>query len=101
MHALVIVQQLLRTRCPHLHAARLTVILAAVAAAVRGRRLTLTELGRALLAPARVKHNIKRLDRLLGYRHLATERYDLYRTLARRTHATLRAPLIIVDWTDL
>jgi hypothetical protein len=101
MHALVIVQQLLRTRCPHLHVARLTVILAAVAAAVRGRRLTLTELGRSLPGPARVKHNIKRIDRLLGNRHLAAERMGLYRVLARRTVGTRREPVIIVDWSDL
>jgi len=101
MHALVIVQQLLRTRCPHIHAARLTVILAAVAAAVRGRRLTLTELGRSLPGPARVKHNIKRIDRLLGNRHLAAERMGLYRALAHRTFGALREPVILVDWTDL
>jgi hypothetical protein len=64
MHALNIVQQLLRSCCPHIHAARLTVILAVVAAAVRSRRLTLTELGRALISPAHVKHSIKRVDRL-------------------------------------
>lgn len=101
MHALVIVQQLLRTRCPHIHAVRLRVILAAVCAAVRGRRLTLTELGRSLAGPARVKHNIKRIDRLLGNRHLAAERMDLYRVLARRTLGTRREPVIIVDWSDL
>jgi hypothetical protein len=101
MHAFIIVQQLLRSRCPHIHAVRLTVILAAVAAAVRGRRLTLTELGRALLGPARVKHNIKRIDRLLGNRHLAAERWDLYQVLARHIVGTLCEPLIIVDWTDL
>ena len=101
MHALVIVQQLLRIRCPYIHAARLTVILAAVGAAVRGRRLTLTELGRSLPGPARVKHNIKRIDRLLGNRHLAAERMGLFRALARRTLGTLREPVIIVDWTDL
>jgi hypothetical protein len=101
MHALVIVQQLLRTRCPHIHSTRLKVILAAVGAAVRGRRLTLTELGRALLGPARVKHNIKRIDRLLGNRHLQAERLDLYRALARRILGTRREPVIIVDWTDL
>jgi len=101
MHALVIVQQLLRTRCPHIHAARLTAILAAVAAAVRGRRLTLTELGRSLPGPARVKHNIKRIDRLLGNRHLAAECMGLYRALARRTLGAQREPVVIVDWTDL
>jgi hypothetical protein len=101
MHAFVIVQQFLRIRCPHIHAVRLTVILAAVGAAVRGRRLTLTELGRSLPGTACVKHNIKRIDRLLGNRHLAAERPGLYRALAQRLLGTLREPVIIVDWTDL
>ena len=101
MHALVIVQQFLRTRCPHIHAARLTVILAAVGAAVRGQRLTLTELGRSLRGCARVKHNIKRIDRLLGNRHLGAERMDLYRALARRLVGSVAEPIIIVDWSDL
>jgi len=101
MHALNIVQQLIRSCCPHLHAARLTVILAVVAAAVRSRRLTLTELGRALISPAHVKHSIKRVDRLLGNRHLAAERAQLYQALARRLVGTLPEPLIVVDWTDL
>lgn len=50
MHALDIVQQLLRSCCPRIHAARLKVILSAVAAAIRGRRLVLSELGRALVS---------------------------------------------------
>lgn len=101
MHALNIVQQLIRSCCPSIHAARLTVILAAVAAAVRSRRLTLTELGRALLGGALVKHNIKRIDRLLGNRHLAAERFSLYQVLACRVVGALVQPLIVVDWTDL
>ena len=101
MHALVIVQEFLRIRCPHIHAVRLTVILAAVGAAVRGRRLTLTELGRGLAGCARVKHNIKRIDRLLGNRHLAAERVELYRALARRIVGSAAEPVIIVDWSDL
>jgi hypothetical protein len=101
MHALNIVQQLIRSCCPHIHAARLTVMLAAVGAAVRARRLTLTELGRALVGSARPKHDIKRIDRLLGNRHLAVERFELYQVLARRTVGTLREPLIVVDWSDL
>ena len=101
MHALTIVQQLIRSCCPGIHAARLTVILAAVAAAVRGRRLTLTELGRALAGAARVKHSIKRIDRLLGNRYLAAERFSLYQALARRLVGAFPQPLIVVDWTDL
>jgi len=101
MHALNIVQQLIRSCCPCLHAARLTVLLAAVGAAVRARRLTLTELGRALIGSARPKHDIKRIDRLLGNRHLAAERFELYQVLARRVVGALREPLIVVDWSDL
>ena len=101
MHALAIVQELICCCCPHLHATRLKVILAAVAAAVRSRRLALTELGRALASAAHVKHNIKRIDRLLGNPHLAAERVELYQALARRLVGALREPLIVVDWTDL
>ena len=101
MHALRIVQQLIRSCCPHIHAARLTVILAVVGAAVRSRRLTLTELGRALIGPAHVKHSIKRVDRLLGNRHLGAERFELYQVLARRVVGRLREPLIVIDWSDL
>lgn len=101
MHALSIVQQLIRTWCPRIHATRVSVLLAAVAAAVRARRLTLTELGRALLGPARVKHNIKRIDRLLGNRHLVAERVELYQGLAHRRVGTQREPVIVIDWTDL
>jgi hypothetical protein len=101
MHALVIVQQLLRLCCPQIHAARLKVMLSAVAAAVRGRRLVLTELGRALVSAARVKHNIKRIDRLLGNRHLVVERGEVYQALARRLVGTRCEPLIVIDWSDL
>lgn len=101
MHALNIVQQLIRSCCPRLHAARLSVLLAAVGAAVRARRLTLTELGRALIGTARPKHDIKRIDRLLGNHHLAAERFELYQVLARRVVGALREPLIVIDWSDL
>ncbi len=96
MHALVIVQQLLRSCCPRIHAARLKVMLSAVAAAVRGRRLVLTELGRALASAARVKHSIKRIDRLLGNRHLALERVEVYQALAHRLVGALTEPLIVI-----
>lgn len=101
MHALNIVQELIRARCPSIHAARLKVVFAAVAAAVRGRRLTLTELGRALIGAARVKHHIKRIDRLLGNAQLRAERFSIYRALARRLVGALSEPLIVIDWTDL
>jgi hypothetical protein len=61
----------------------------------------LTELGRALVSAARVKHNIKRIDRLLGNRHLALERVEVYQALAHRLVGTRSEPLIVIDWSDL
>lgn len=101
MHALDIVQQFIRSCCPQMHATRRTVLTAAIGAAVRSRRLTLTELGRALLGARRPKHDIKRIDRLLGNPHLAAERFDLYRAFAHRVVGGLREPLIVIDWSDL
>ncbi len=101
MHALRIVQELIRLRCPQVHAARLRVILAAVSAAMRSRRLALTELGRAVAGAAHVKHNIKRIDRLLGNPHVIAERFALYQTVARRLVGKVNEPLVVVDWSDL
>jgi hypothetical protein len=101
MHALHIVQELIRSRCPQVHAARLRVILAAVCAAMRSRRLTLTELGRALVGAAHVKHNIKRIDRLLGNPHVTAERIALYQAVAQRVVGKVSEPLIVIDWSDL
>ena len=56
----------LRTACPTIHPTRLRALLTAVETAVHHQRLTLTELGRGLQGSALVKHNIKRIDRLLG-----------------------------------
>ena len=39
--------------------------------------LTLTQLGRSIGSHARAKHNIKRIDRLLGNAHLQNERIAL------------------------
>ncbi|SRR6266545_485982 len=101
MHALHILQQRLRRACPQIHLKRLAALLACVVAAVRGQRITLTELGRALPSPARVKHSIKRVDRLLGNVQLNAERFDIYQALARWLIADARRPIIVVDWSDL
>jgi hypothetical protein len=57
-------------------------------------------LGRSLAGVARVKHQIKAVDRLLGNGRLHRERADIYRALARTLLAGTRRPLIIVDWSD-
>lgn len=91
----------LRATCPTIHAKRLAVLLTAIDAVTRHHRLTLTELGRSLRSAAFVKHNIKRIDRLLGNGRLTTERTALYAALTQWLLARVPQPLILVDWSDL
>ena len=101
MHALSMLHRRLALSCPQLHRKRLNSLLAAVQAAVSGSRLALSDLGRGICSAAGVKHNIKRVDRLLGNGALHVEVAELYEALARECLGGVKTPLIIVDWSDL
>lgn len=101
MHALTILHRILSTSLPEIHAMRLTSLLAAVEAVVLGSRLTLSDMGRGLTGPVAVKHNIKRIDRLLGNSALHTEVPSLYAVLIRQCLKGMTMPLIVIDWSDL
>lgn len=101
MHALTMLHRILSSRCPTMHAKRVTALLAAVEAAISGFKLTLSDLGRGLRGKVAVKHNIKRMDRLLGNTRLHAEMHDLYGALAGECLAGVNTPLIVVDWSDL
>ena len=101
MHALTILHRILYASLPEIHAKRLTCLLAAVEAVVSGSRLTLSDLGRGLSGSVAVKHNIKRIDRLLGNCSLHTEMPKLYEALARQCLEGVSMPLIVIDWSDL
>ncbi len=81
------------------HAVRAGALARVVGALLVGGKLSLTQLGRSLTGVARVKHQIKAVDRLLGNQHLHRERDDIYSALARTLVAGTRRPLIIVDWS--
>lgn len=101
MHALTMLHNILIESCPEVHAKRVASLLATVEAVVSGSRLALSDLGRALRGPAAVKHNIKRIDRLLGNGALHAETPRLYEALAKQRLAGVPTPLIIIDWSDL
>ncbi len=61
----------------------------------------ITELGRNLPTKARTKHNIKRIDRLLGNRHLHKERLAVYRWHASFICSGNTMPIVLVDWSDI
>jgi hypothetical protein len=101
MHAITIVQDLLRKGCPHIHATRLNSLLLATEAALHASSHTLSNLARALGGPSAVRHRVKRIDRMLGSRALQQECASVYRAMAGHWLRGNDTPLIVVDWTDL
>ena len=101
MHALRLLHKMMAQACPQIHVVRLTALIASVEALLVGRQMSLAGLGRALLSGARVKHNIKRVDRLIGNRHLWGERTELYGAIAGLVLGQGPRPVIILDWSDM
>lgn len=99
MHASRIIQGLLRTQCPFIHAKRRD-CLARVAAAASGG-LGVVKLGKALGGPTGLRHRIKCCDRLLSNPHLAHERIAIYQAMAHRLLSRLQQVCIVVDWSEL
>lgn len=66
-----------------------------------GGTLSLTGLGRALKSNAKVKNNIKRIDRLLSNKSLKREREKIYAIAANLVISHIKRPAIIVDWSPL
>jgi hypothetical protein len=75
--------------------------MAAVASGLKGASVTITALGRAVSGVAQIKHKIKRMDRLMGNRHLNDERYAIYRVMTQWLLHALPMPLILFDWSPL
>ena len=101
MHAISIIQEQLRQRCPQMHRRRMAALLDATKAALQARSHTLSNLARALESKAAVRHNVKRMDRLLGNVALQHECLTVYQALARFWLHDVHTLLIIVDWSDL
>lgn len=100
MHAVQFLSQWLADKAVIAHAARAAALVRVVRALLTCGKLSLTHLGRSLAGEARVKHQIKAVDRLLGNRHLQGERDAIYRAIARTLLFRNTRPVIVVDWSD-
>lgn len=101
MRVEAILRQLLKSCALQTHLARLTVVTAVVAALIKARRVSIGAIGRAISGRARPKHSIKRVDRLLGNRHLRLERSVFFAAIARKLLRNVEQPVIILDWTQV
>ena len=101
MRAQAILLHRLEKELVDVHRARLKAFFTVVVAVLSSARLSLTTLGRAIAVGTTHKHGIKRVDRLLGNKHLHREKLLFYRVLARRVLGSLSRPVIAVDWTAI
>lgn len=76
-------------------------LFAAIETLIRCKSLTIFGLGRHFNRSAKVKHNIKCIDRLFGNAHLHLKKELFYQWMARFLVNDNIHPLIIVDWSRL
>lgn len=101
MRAVDILRQKLCSTLSFIHIKRLNALYWAVGVLTFGKKLTLTGLGRAARGPVFTKHNIKRVDRLLGNPHLYKQQQQIYRSLAHFLLRKMARPVLLVDWTKI
>lgn len=101
MHTQPVLQKFFRESLPDIHQTRCQALTVAVDAVTRGARVTITGLGRSLAdSGVRIKHRVKRMDRLIGNRLLGAQRKTVYRAIVLRLLASCRQPIILLDWSD-
>lgn len=100
MHAIAMLHRTLTACCLHIHAKRLTNLCATTNAAVSGFPLTLSALGRGLPGPVSMKHNIKRIDRLLGNSALHADIPLVCQALAQQSLFQAATPVRLKFLTD-
>jgi DDE family transposase len=100
MHVVGVLSHWLESRGLIEHKARHTALVRVVAAALKGAKLSLTQLGRARTGDTFEKHHIKAVDRLLGNHRLHLERAGVYAAIARSVLHRVKRPVIVVDWSD-
>ncbi len=100
MHTLPVLQKCLRVSLSAIHAHRLDSLSVAVDAVLHGARVSITSMGRGLSDTTRIKHRVKRMDRLIGNRLLHAQRMTVYQAIITRLLNGCQQPVILIDWSD-
>ncbi len=77
--------------------------MAGVNSALVNRQITVTGLGRNLKSYSKTstKHDIKRMDRLIGNKYLQQERPSIYHYLLMKLIGEQTHPILIADWSPI
>jgi len=101
MHTQPVLQKFFRESLPEIHAYRCRALVVAVDCVARGARISITSLGRSLCDNGiRIKHRVKRMDRLIGNGLLHAQAESIYRAMTWRLLACCPQPMILIDWSD-
>lgn len=100
MHTLPVLHTFFHAAFPEVHATRLRALTVAVNAVCQGSRVSITAMGRGLDSPVRIKHRVKRMNRLVGNRLLGAAREDFYRAMIQRLIGNAPEVVILMDWSD-
>jgi len=101
MHPTHFLHKVVSLRCQNIHKRRLNVLFDSVRALVDGSKLSLLGLGRNLRGKSKTKHQIKRIDRMLGNKNLHSERQKIYQETIKLVWGNAKRPLVLVDWSGL
>ncbi len=86
---------------PVMHLKRLTTLSIFVLAAIKGKKLSLTSLGRSADLNVHERSAIRRADRFIGHISLHAERKDICQVLLKQLIGNRKNPKIIVDWSPI
>ena len=99
MFAMDLLQNHLASNLPSIHATRLQSLFDVACALQKGKKLTLTALGRKLNSGIKIKNKVKKVDRLESNKNLHNELNDIYQGLSsyvfRYTQHHTVSPIVV------
>lgn len=101
MHATDLIEANFGAECQAMHKLRFTALKTGIEAALVGKCVSVTGLGRRSPRPITEKASVKQIDRLVGNPYLVQEAPMLYRAMAHWSIAQAKRPLVLVDWSPV
>jgi len=84
-----------------MHKKRLITLTILVMTVLKNKKLSLTELGRAIELPIKERSGIRRVDRFLGNKKLYQDKEQINEILIKYVLGATKRPDIIVDWSSI
>lgn len=101
MHVVRLLQTNIEKSCSTIHKKRSACLFEVVCSLIDCGKLWISALGRGLKNQTTAKHNIKKVDSLIGNKKLHEEREYIYKYVASRWIGSKTRPIVIVDWSPV